>query len=101
MSGGAELGPGTSLDGALVEAGPGDLADAGDGGDLHLLAVLVELVLDDPLRAALVGADDLRGREQVAEVVGVVLLQLSPSDLRRCRRCHGHRRRAGRRRLRG
>ena len=41
LDGVAELGPLAALDGAAGEAGLGELADAGGGGDLDLVAVVV------------------------------------------------------------
>ena len=83
----AELGPVAALDGRLGEARAGELADAGGGGDLHLVAVVVEAVLDRLLEPVLVGPDDDAGREEEVEVAPVVLLELAPSDLRRRHGC--------------
>jgi len=91
LDGVAELGPLAALDGAAGEAGLGELADAGGGGDLDLVAVVVEAVLDDPLEAVLVGPHDDARREEEVEVAAVVLFELAPPDLllRRRRRRHG------------
>lgn len=77
------LGPGPALDGALAEAGLGELAYAGGCGDLDLVAVVVELVLDHLLYTVLIGADYLTRRQEEVEVLSVVLLQLPPSDFAR------------------
>ena len=89
VGGAAELGPVAALEGALAEARVGELADANDGGDLDLVAFVVELVLDDLLDAVLVGPDHLARRQEEVQVLAVVLVQLSPPELRR--RLGGHR----------
>lgn len=83
MDGVAELGPGPALNGALAEAGLGEFAHAGGGGDLDLVAIVVELVLDHLLNPVLIGADHLARRQEEVEVFTVVLLQLAPSDFAR------------------
>ncbi|KAI4384499.1 hypothetical protein MLD38_002647 [Melastoma candidum] len=64
VNGVAELRPAPPLDGTFAEPGLGELPDAGDGGDLDLVAVVVELVLDSLLDAVLVGTDHPRRREE-------------------------------------
>lgn len=89
LHGVAELGPRAALDGALGEAGAGDLADAEGPGDLHLVPLVVEAILDHLLEPILVGPGDHARREQEVEVPLVVLLELPPPDLLR-RHLHGH-----------
>ena len=83
MDGVAEFGPGAALDGPLAEASVGEFASASDGGDLDLIAVVVEFVFDSLLDAVVIGANHLLRRQEEVQVLAVVLVQLSPSDLRR------------------
>ena len=48
----------------------------GGGGDLDLVAIVVEAVLNDLLEVVLVRPDDDTGREEEVEVAAVVLLEL-------------------------
>lgn len=77
----AELGPGAALDGTLAEASFGELADARGCGNLNLVSVLTEFVLDHLLNPALVGADNLLRRQQEIQILAVFLVELSPSQL--------------------
>jgi len=92
VDGVAELGPGAALDGAFAETRVGELARARGGCDFDLVAVLVELVLNDLLYAVFVGPYDLPRRQEEVEILAVVLLQLAPPQLRRfplmCHRCN-------------
>lgn len=92
MDGVAELGPVAALDGALTQAGVGELPDAGGGDDPDLVSVFLELVLDHLLDPVLVGANDLARRQEEVKVLAVVLVELSPSYLRRLGRVLGQRR---------
>ena len=93
LDGVAELGPRAALDGAPGEAGVREAAGAGGGGNLVLVAVVVEAVLDHRPEAARVGLEDDPRREEGAEVVAAVVLELAPPELvrllRRHRRLHG------------
>ena len=93
LDGVAELGPRAALDGAPGEAGVREAAGAGGGGDLDLIAAVVEAVLDHRAEAARVGPEDDPRREERAEVAPVVVLELAPPELgrllRRHRRLHG------------
>lgn len=75
MDGVAELGPGAALDGAFAETRVGELARARGGGDLHLVPVLVELVLDHLLYPVLVGPYHLPRRQEEVQILSVVLLE--------------------------
>jgi len=77
LDGVAELGLRAALDGAPGEAGVREAAGAGGGGNLVLVAVVVEAVLDHRPEAA---RDNLR-RKEGAEVVAVVLLELDQPEL--------------------
>lgn len=82
----AKLGPGAALERALAEAGAGELAHARGGGDLDLVPLVVEAVLNRALHPVLVGALDHARREEEVEVVPpVVLVELPPPQLRRTR----------------
>lgn len=86
-----KLGPRAALYGVLAEAGIGKLPNAGSSGDLHFVTLVVELVLDDFLDPVLVGTYDLLRRQQKAEVLAVVFIQLSPPELARLgSRCLRH-----------
>ena len=74
MNGVAELGPGATLDGALAEARVGELTRARGGGDLDLVALVVESVLHHLLDPVLVWPDHLPRRQQEVQVLRVVLL---------------------------
>ena len=102
LDGVAELGLRAALDGAPGEAGVREAAGAGGGGNLVLVAVVVEAVLDHRPEAARVGPEDDPRWEEGAEVVAAVVLELAPPELvrllRRHRRLHGslsHSARAG------
>ncbi|WVZ14696.1 hypothetical protein V8G54_012262 [Vigna mungo] len=88
VDGVAELGPGATLDGTFAETGVGELTGARGGGDLDLVSVVVELVLNYFLDAVLVRAYDLSRREEEVQILAVILLQLAPPQLRRFRRRH-------------
>lgn len=83
MNGVAEFGPGAALDGALAEASVGELPCASDGGDLDLIALVVEFVFNHLLDAVLVGPNHLFRWQEEVQVLAVVLVELAPSDLRR------------------
>ena len=71
----AELGPGAALDGVLGAAHRAYLLG---GGDLHLVALGVDPILDHLLDALGVGPDDDRRREEHAEVEVVVVQEIAP-----------------------
>jgi len=62
VNGVAELGPRATLDGALAEARVGELTRARGGGDLDLVALVVESVLHHLLDPVLVWPDHLPRR---------------------------------------
>lgn len=83
-----ELGPGAALYGALAEAGVSKFPSTRGSGDLNLVAVVIEPVLNDLLDPVLVGPDHLPRRQQEVQVLCIVLLQFPPSELRLLRRSH-------------
>ena len=77
LGGVAELGPRAALDGPPRAA---HLADPRGGGDLDLVALVVDVVLDHLLQAVGVGPDDDRRREEHAEVevAAIVVEEIAP-----------------------
>ena len=80
MHGIAKLGPGSALDGALTEPGLGKFANASSGGDLDLVAIVGELVLDHLLDAVVVGSDYLTRRQEEIEILPIVFFELAPPE---------------------
>lgn len=92
----AELGPRAALDGAPGEARAREAAGAGGCGDLDLVALVVEAVLDHLQEAGRVGPEDDPRREEEVEVeveVAFDVRELAPPELvlllRRHRSRHG------------
>lgn len=82
MNGITELGPGSALDGAPAESGLGEFANASSGGDLDLVAVIVELVLDHLLDAVVVGSDYMTRRQEKIEILSIIFFELPPPKFR-------------------
>ncbi|KAF8396848.1 hypothetical protein HHK36_018483 [Tetracentron sinense] len=76
-----KLRPGASFYSSLTESSLGEFPNPSRSGNLNLVTVVVELVLDDLLNAVIVWSDNLTRWEKEIQILSVVFFELSPSKL--------------------